>query len=114
MKYLLILAALAGGYYFYNYDDFNKPKETSPYPLFQKVANEPVTQDEVVDYALERIDEICPALDDKYDIHNCEISIANKKDFCIKMFKIDSPDYFHSKEEFKPSLRKLLRCSRDV
>ena len=118
MKYLLILVALAGGYHFYSQGNFNNEwssnKEASPYKLFQKVANEPVSQDEVINYARDRINETCPMLGDKFAIHDCKVTIANKIDFCIKMFKSGSPDMFHSKEEFAPQLKKLMEFSKKV
>ncbi|KGJ90619.1 hypothetical protein [Colwellia psychrerythraea] len=114
MKYLLILAVLAGGYHFYSQGALSKSEETSPYKLFQKVANEPVSQEEVIKYATDRINETCPMLGDEFAIHDCKVTIANKIDFCVKMFKSDAPQFFNSKEEFKLHLSKLMKCAYDM
>ncbi|PKH89004.1 hypothetical protein [Colwellia sp. Bg11-28] len=114
MKYLLILAVLAGGYHFYSQGTLSNPDETSQYKLFQKVANEPVTQEEVIKYAKDRVNETCPMLEGEYARHDCKVTIANKIDFCVKMFKTETPQLFNSKEEFKPHLSKLMKCAYDM
>jgi len=114
MKYLLLLVAICGGYYFYSEKPVQALEINTSRALFKKLETSSVNSLEIIEgasfFALKMCGDASFQVAGGHTTTSCRKKFNSFKEMCVNSIFTDKEKFYSSKAEITPLLKRFINC----